>query len=183
MPDQVKTRMFLVGFVTCILMSTPIHGFADERDEAQHQIKDASQQHALGRMFEYGLGRDRDDVKAAEWYTKAAAQDFPDALYRLGVLHENGWGVPRDVALAAHLYARAARYGHAFAQHDLAFMYMSGTGVPKDHVQAYKWLKIAAMTRADLMTKHLSHIAGQMTSIQIEEAEHLARLWFTERDI
>ena len=140
-------------------------------------------QYALGRMFEYGYGFDRDDAEAAEWYQKAAEQNVRDAQYRLGVLHDNGWGVARDAELAVRWYSRAAHLGHVFAQHDLAFMYVNGTGVPQDNVQAYKWLRVAVEQRADLMAKHLSSVSKSMTSAEIRKAERLAWACLTSQDI
>ena len=89
----------------------------------------------------------------------------------------------RDEKLAAHWYEKAARSDHALAQHGLAFMYLDGKGVPKDQVQAYKWLKIASIQRADLMTKHLANVSKPMTSDEIAQAEHLAKAWFNAEKI
>lgn len=93
---------------------------------------------AIGSLYEYERGVPRDDVEAADWYQKAAAQNEAEAQYRLGVFHDNGWGVAQDAGLAAEWYERAAKQDHSFAQHDLAFMYFEGNGVPKDGVKAYK---------------------------------------------
>lgn len=147
------------------------------------QDGDREAQHAVGMMHEYGRGLERDDVKAAQWYLRAALQNMTEAQYRLGVLRENGWGVARDEELAAHWYEKAARSDHALAQHDLAFMYLDGKGVPKDKVQAYKWLKIASVQRADLMTKHLAEVSKTMTSEEIAKAEHLAKAWLNAKKI
>lgn len=40
-------------------------------------------QYALGHLYEEGLGVERDQVKALEWYGKAAEQGDPDALYAI----------------------------------------------------------------------------------------------------
>ncbi|MDA8585163.1 sel1 repeat family protein [Rhodobacteraceae bacterium] len=147
------------------------------------QAGDPNAQHALGMMYEYGHGFERDDIKAATWYKKAAEQNMSEAQYRLGVFHDNGWGVARDARLAVKWYERAAQRGHAFAQHDLAYMHLNGTGVPKDKIQAYKWLKIASEKRADLMGKHLSNVSKTMTSGEILKAERLAIAWLNAQDI
>ena len=140
-------------------------------------------QHALGKMYEYGQGFERDDAQAASWYEKAAAQNIADAQYRLGVFHDNGWGVARDPSQAAKWYTRAAQLGHVFAQHDLAFMHLNGSGVPQDKIQAYKWLRIASTQHADLMAKHLQHVSKSMTPREIRQAETLARAWLNSQKI
>lgn len=143
----------------------------------------ANAQHALGKMYEYGRGLKQDDLKAANWYLKAAKQDMPDAQYRLGVLHENGWGVTQDPILAAQWYKQAAKLNHTLAQHDLAIMFLNGAGVPKNRIHAYKWLKIASMKRADLMTKHLLNVSKTMTASEIEKAEILVSRWLNAKKI
>ena len=144
---------------------------------------DPKAQHAIGMMYEYGHGFERDDEKAATWYEKAAAQNLPEAQYRLGVFYDNGWGVARDPVLAVTWYERAAKRGHAFAQHDLAFMHFDGRGVPEDRIQAYKWLKIASVQEADLMLKHLFNVSKTMTAEEIGEAERLARVWLNSKEL
>lgn len=147
------------------------------------QAGDPDAQHALGMMYEYGHGLDRDDAVAASWYKKAADQNMTEAQYRLGVFHDNGWGVPRDPGLAAQWYERAAQRGHAFAQHDLAYMHLNGTGVPKDKIQAYKWLRIASEQQAGLMAKHLHNVSKTMTPNEIARAEALAQAWLNSEEI
>ena len=144
---------------------------------------EAEAQHAMGRIYEYGYGVARDDAQAALWYRKAAEQNVAEAQYRLGVFHEHGWGVPRDAALAVAWYARAAQLGHVFAQHDLAFMYLDGKGVEQSKIDAYKWLRIAATQRADLMAKHLFNVSKTMTPAERRSAEQEARAWLNAQDI
>lgn len=137
----------------------------------------ARAQYLVGSMYEYGRGVGRNDVEALKWYRKAAEQDIARAQYRFGVLLDNGWGTARNDEEAVRWYAMAAEQGHALAQHDLAFMYAAGTGVPQDQVRAYMWLKIAVARGNDLMGKHLNHVAGQMSAVQIGKAEDLAVEW------
>ncbi len=54
---------------------------------------DPSAQFNLGEMYEYGLGVQKDDVKAFEWYSKAAAQGYAPAQNNLGIMYEYGRSV------------------------------------------------------------------------------------------
>jgi len=137
----------------------------------------ASAQYELGLVFEYGRAVTQNDAAAAYWYEQAAAQNYVDALYRLAILNDNGWGCPADKAKALKLYEIAAEFGHSLAQHDLAMMYFQGSGAPKSLLQAYKWLRIADINGNPLMGKHLRRVSKEMSSGDIEEAEHLARQW------
>lgn len=198
---QARARLWVTCLATLIVasMSGPLFAADFETGLDAFRAGDAQQaleewqplaqaghpeaQHALGRMYEYGHGLERDDEAAAHWYEKAAEQNLAEAQYRLGVLHDNGWGVARDAGLAVKWYTRAAHLGHAFAQHDLAFMYLKGTGVPENKIEAYKWLRIASRQRADLMSKHLFNVSKTMTPEEIEEAEKRAQAWLNSQEL
>jgi TPR repeat protein len=52
------------------------------------------------------------NLKAREWYEKAAAKDNTDAMVNLGSLYENGEGMPQDFAKAREWYEKAAANGY-----------------------------------------------------------------------
>ncbi len=54
--------------------------------------------HALGGIYQRGLGTARDAGKALQYYHYAATQNHAPAQYTLGVLYANGEGVPRNLA-------------------------------------------------------------------------------------
>jgi len=137
-------------------------------------------QYNLGISYEYGRGARQNDVEAVKWYKKASEQGLVVAQYRLGVMYENGWGIPSNDIEAVKWYSIAAEQGHLFAQHDLAFMYAAGTGVAQDYVRAYMWLTVAATNGNRLMIKHLNSVSDELTSVQIEEAEKMAREWMKQ---
>ncbi len=137
----------------------------------------ASAQFETGLLFEYGRGVVQDDSIAAYWYEKSAAQGNNEAQYRLAVFYDNGWGKQQDKKGALELYMSAAENGNEMAQHDLGIMYFQGAGTPKSLLQAYKWMKIAVLSGNPLMDKHLSLIAMEMSTDEIEVAEYLAIEW------
>jgi TPR repeat protein len=67
-----------------------------------------SAQLELGYGFRDGSYGKKDNQKAFEWFSKAAATNNPEALDNLGWLVENGRGTPADGAKARKLYRRAA---------------------------------------------------------------------------
>jgi len=143
----------------------------------------AAAQYELGLLFEYGRGVAQDDATAAFWYEKAAAQFFTNAQYRLAILYDNGWGLKSDKVKALGLYKTAAEKGHHLAQHDLAIMYFQGSDTPRSLLEAYKWLKIATMSGNPLMQKHLSMVASEMSSDEIQIAAFLAKKWLEDSGI
>jgi len=95
------------------------------------------------RMFE-GRTVPRDLAQAAQWFEKAALQDFAPAQYRLGSLYEKGIGVTRDTARAKTLYQRAADHGNIRAMHNLAVLYAEGADGKPDYTAAAQWFRKAA---------------------------------------
>ena len=68
------------------------------------------------RSFEYGDGAERDPVRAAQLYCRAARFGDAEAQYSLAWMLTNARGIERDDAQAAHLFAAAAEQGHPQAQ-------------------------------------------------------------------
>lgn len=87
-------------------------------------------QHALGLLYEKGLGGLEPDVakaRALELYKKAADCDYAPACERLGLFYKMGRnGLPLDVAKAFELYNRAADKDYAPALYRLGVLYEKG---------------------------------------------------------
>jgi uncharacterized caspase-like protein len=75
---------------------------------------DRQAQTYVGQIYEKGLGRPADYAKAAEWYKKAADQNFPPAQTALATLYERGLvGDKPDTVAALALYRKAAQLTEA----------------------------------------------------------------------
>lgn len=61
--------------------------------------------------LEHGTGAERDPVRAAELYCRAARYGDADAQFNLAWMLTNARGIQRDDAQAAHLFAAAAEQG------------------------------------------------------------------------
>lgn len=73
--------------------------------------------------YEYGEnGHQRDPVRAAELYCRAARHGDAEAQYSLAWMLTNSRGIERDEAAAAHLFAAAAEQGVKQARNILARM-------------------------------------------------------------
>jgi len=98
----------------------------------------------VGTKYELGAQVQKDPVKAAEWYGKAAEKGYPQAQHSLGVLYEFGNGVPLDYGTAVQWYRKAADKGFSPAQFSLGLCYVHGKGVPQDFDKALYWYQKAA---------------------------------------
>lgn len=68
---------------------------------------DAKAQAAIAFLYLKGLGVRQDDVRAADWYRRAAQLGRPEAQFFLGTLYHLGRGVPRNDQLA-HVWCEIA---------------------------------------------------------------------------
>ena len=75
-----------------------------------------------GHALEHGEGVERDPVRAAQLYCRAARYGDAQAQFSLAWMLTNARGIERDDAQAAHLFAAAAEQGLVQAQNMLAAM-------------------------------------------------------------
>lgn len=69
----------------------------------------------LASMYFYGYGTEKDYVKAAELYRKAAESNDIGAMNQLGVIYENGYGVSPDKKTAEEWYCKARENYNPFS--------------------------------------------------------------------
>ena len=86
----------------------------------------------------------QDDLRAKEWYEKAAKAGESEAMTNLGYMYDQGQGVPRDYDKAKDWYEMAAAAGDAVAMRNLGILYHKGQGVLQDDHQAREWIEKAA---------------------------------------
>ena len=101
-------------------------------------------QYQLGKMYRDGKGTPKDDVKAVEWFTRAAEQGLAIAQYSLGRWCYYNGNSSEDPTQAIQWLIEAAESGAIQAQFTLGEIYEYGYRVPKDDAQAVKWYTPAA---------------------------------------
>jgi len=110
---------------------------------AEHGDKRA--QTILGFVHLYGRGTKRDINRAAQWFAKAAAQNYPPAQHALARLYlgakEAG---KRERAEGVRLMRAAAEASHPLAQVELGLMHERGQFVKRDSKRAVAWFLRAA---------------------------------------
>lgn len=89
-------------------------------------------------------GREKNIVKAVEWYRIAAENGIPEAQSYMGYFCKNGEGVPQDISSAIQWYRMAAKNDYLDAIWALHNMYENGDGVPADPNEAFRYLLMAA---------------------------------------
>ena len=87
----------------------------------------------------------KDEVQAAEWLRKAAAQGLADAQFSLATMYAAGVGVQKDYAKAEQWCRQAAERGDPWAQNVLGVLHAAAHGPLKDAAEAEKWFRRAAL--------------------------------------
>lgn len=105
---------------------------------------DAAAQTLIAEIYSRGLGVQRDPVRAAEWYEKAAEQNVPEALFQFAMILLDGGPEFKDPDRAYELMQRAADTQHRLAQFNFAQMITARDGTPKGLENAAVYYEKAA---------------------------------------
>ncbi len=98
----------------------------------------------LGELYANGLGVNRDDEKAAEWYRLAADRGDREAMFALAMLHLAGRTGAVNREQGAKLLGAAAELGNTMAAYNLALLYLEGQSFPQDFTRAAELFRTAA---------------------------------------
>jgi len=81
---------------------------------------DPAAQTLVAEILSRGLGRRRDEAKAAEWYERASEEGIPEAQFQYALLLLDGRFVKKDEKAAYALIEASAEAGNVLAQFDFA---------------------------------------------------------------
>ena len=88
--------------------------------QARVEKKDPEAIYRLGKAYGIGkLGLPKDDRRAVELWTEAAALGSIDALFNLGNAYHGGIGVQEDKTKGIQLWAKVAMQGHVESRYFL----------------------------------------------------------------
>lgn len=102
-------RRFCLAFMQIALLGAAHATVRPLENDEERSVRSLLRQEALG--YENGEGVERDPVKAAELYCKAARLGDAEAQFNLGWMYANGRGVERSDATAAFFFHAAAEQG------------------------------------------------------------------------
>lgn len=100
--------------------------------KAMAEKSDATAQFNLGLCYYSGQGVAKDEVKAVDWFRKAADQNNVDAQCFLAFCYAFGQGVATNYVEAVKWSRKAAEQNNTQAQYYLGQFYLFGKGVTKD---------------------------------------------------
>jgi len=138
---------------------------------------DAAAQDCIGAMYCEGLGVEKDEAVAVEWYAKAADQGYAQAQNALGAMYVNGIGAEQNLQKgislivkaanqglevaqmnAYQLYAEETKAGNYAAMHNFAYMCLKGWGGETEAQSCMQFLEMAAQNGYTKSSNMLSKI-------------------------
>ncbi|MDD5434957.1 MAG: tetratricopeptide repeat protein [Nitrospira sp.] len=140
---------------------------------------DARSQYTLGYLYMDGSGGLQSNlVTAAEWFEKAAKQNYAGSQYALGLCYLQGMGVAVNKKKAVKWFEKAVEREHLDALLKLGYLYENGNGVRKDTQRAFGMYTRAAELGSPVaqFLLGLAYARGLIGEKDYEKA----LLWFTK---
>jgi TPR repeat protein len=135
----------------------------------------AQQNHpeAFTQLGEHFAFREGDNLKAGDYFDKAAALGEPQAMHRLSYIYMGDTLRTQDKEKAHNLLKASAEKNYLPSYYDLAMSYMWGNGVKQNVGAAINWLKKSAVEANDpramesLAQTQLENRSGYLTQVQV----------------
>lgn len=133
---------------------------------------------SVGLFYQNGWGRRADNVKACQWFEKAALGHIPVAQQFFGDCLAQGIGRSADYAAAIQWYKRAADKGDLIALCSAADLIIKGKGVDKDVNQGLQLCAQAAQANSPPAMLKLGDYYREGTDVPQDLAA--ARTWYRQ---
>ncbi len=184
-PTPSRTRITALENQT---LNRGLNAFANRNYATAYQILlplakrgDSRAQAFVGTMLNDGLGVEKNQGLARQWYERARFRGDFLAINNLGVLYRDGSrDIPRNYVKAIELFKEGAMMGDDQSQNNLGGMYLQGQGVPVNPVEAYAWFSLSAVQGNVSAQKNLDLVRQQLSIDQVRagsrRAEELGRI-------
>jgi TPR repeat protein len=107
-------------------------------------MRDTKALFLAGIARQTGIGIDKNDIEASQWFRAAASAGNTRGMVSFGLVLQNGTGVVKNEIEAARWYRAAADAGDSFGMRNLGLMLANGTGTNKNEIEAARWFRAAA---------------------------------------
>ncbi len=139
------------------------------------ELGNAEAQYNLGYCYQAGVGVEKNQKTAIEWYQKSADKGFNDALYQLMMAYGNGDGVEQDPKKAFSYALKCAENNDGTCMWNVVNCYYSGKGVEKSIDKMLEWaIRLGKLENPENLAK-----SGYITSTRLQ----LAYLYRDGKDI
>jgi TPR repeat protein len=198
--------ILLVMIIPIASVAGPLEDGTDAMEQGDYQTAykllyplaeqgEAAAQDCIASMFCEGLGVEKDEAQAMEWFQKAADQNYAQAQNALGAMYVNGLGTEKDVQKGMTYILKAAQQGLELAQrnyyqlnlqeaqdgnfpalHNVGLMCLKGWGGDTDPQSCVKLLETAAQYGYTKSASTLSKIY-QKGKFGIAADPEKAKIW------
>jgi TPR repeat protein len=128
---------------------------------------DLGAQLELAETYRTGRGVMSSFTKALKFYSMAARQNDPQALFFIAECQDLGRGMTQDALLAFNNYRKAADQGHLEAMVTVGHFYELGRAVERDVAQAKKFYERAARAGHPDAARKLASLEKELNSESI----------------
>ena len=139
----------------------------------EEQGHDDKLQYRLGWMLLNGIGTDKDEAKAKEYFEKAASVGNPFACYQLAkLILSDEKAPPQDVEKALGYLRKAVEAENPYAAYFLGKLYEKGQHVPQNIAEAIRLYTLSAEQDNDFAAYRLGklHLGGEGVLKDVESA-------------
>ncbi|WP_066460127.1 MobP3 family relaxase [Anaerotruncus rubiinfantis] len=139
----------------------------------EKQSHDDKLQYRLGWMLLNGVGTEKDEATAKEYFEKAAAVGNPFACYQLAkLILSDETSSPQEVEKALVFLKQAAASENPYAQYFLGKLYEKGQFVPQNTAEAVRLYKLSAAQDNDYAAYRLGklYLGGEGVLKDVDEA-------------
>jgi uncharacterized protein len=137
----------------------------------------AEAQTLVGVLFARGLYVKRHDRVAFQWHQKAAAQNYPEALYYLSEWHSDSLVGQQDYGKASQYRKKSAELGYPPAQYAMGNAHLQGVFATKDPSEAAKWYERSAKQGHAPAQMQLANLYG--AGLGVKKDESVAFQWIS----
>lgn len=108
------------------------------------QKGDVEMMRLVADKYMVGVGVQKNEVEAFNWYKKAAAKGEEFSKYMVGAMYLNGIGTPKNIPEGFKIIKKESDNSNVFATHLLGVLYLQGIGTSKNPNEALLLFKKAA---------------------------------------
>lgn len=130
------------------------------------ELGNAEAQYNLAYCYQVGIGVEKNQKTAIEWYQKSADKGFNDALYQLMMAYGNGDGVEEDHEKAFSYALKCAENNDGTCMWNVVNCYYFGMGVEKNIDKMLEWaIRLGKLENPENLAK-----SGYITSTRLQLA-------------
>ncbi|MBF6640238.1 sel1 repeat family protein [Flavobacterium sp. J49] len=131
------------------------------------ELGNAEAQYNLGYFLQNGVGIDKNEIEAFQWYKKSSENGFNDGHYAMMMAYGNGIGTEINNEKAFEYALKCAENNDATCMWNIVNCYKQGLGVTKNSSKMLEWAtKLALLENPENL-----NLSGNITSMRLSLAQ------------